>query len=275
MARSGARSFEASLDNLSGNLNYVLNSPGRAKRSPQSMSLEAAFVDAATAVDPTNRANVFVSYYPYGNIVGLALDLTLRSSFEDITIEDYMRHLWRAYGETETPYTHDDLRKGLADVTGDADFAADFFASYIEAGDLPDFEPLFAQAGVKLELANPDKASLGNVSFKEEGKALIITSNTLIGTPLYDAGLDRGDEILRIGRFKIDDKGDYEKALNRHKPGDAVTIHFLSRGQEIEASTTFFADKALTLTPYEQSGMEMTDAHKAFRKSWLKVETQE
>lgn len=271
-ARSGVTPLDSYLDDLAGTLSFIINAPGRQVGSPQSMSLEAAFVDAARAIDPDNRANMFVSYYPYGEVIALALDLTLRTQFEDVTLDDYMRHLWNRHGVTEEPYTHDDLRKGLAEVTGDADFAAAFFASYIEDGRLPDFAPLFAAAGLKLESEDPEKASLGRVSFEEKGDALLIASNTLTGTPVYEAGLDRGDEILSVGRFKIDSKADYEKAMKRHQPGEEVAIRFISRGEEMAVKTKFTADNTLKITPYEDAEMEITDAHKAFRKSWLKVE---
>jgi len=41
----------------------------------------------------------------------------------------------------------------------------------------------------------------------------MVASNAIIDTPLYEAGADRGDEILRIGRFKIDSERDVERAL--------------------------------------------------------------
>ncbi len=270
--RSGVTPVDDYLDDLANTLTFIINAPGREVGSPQSMSLEAAFVDAARAIDPDNRANMFVSYYPYGEVIALALDLTLRTQFEGVTLDDYMRHLWKLHGVTEKPYTHDDLRKGLADVTGDADFAAAFFASYIEDGGLPDFAPLFAQAGLNLEADDREKASLGRVSFEEKGDAVVIASNTLTGTPLYKAGLDRGDDILSVGRFTIDSKDDYEKAMKRHDPGDEVAIRFRSRGEEFTVNAIFTADQTLKITPYEDAEMEITDTQKAFRKSWLKTE---
>ncbi len=273
--RAGVTPLDDYLKDLQKTLSAIVNAPGRAYGSPQTMSLQAPFVDAARAVDPVNWTNVFVSYYPYGEIVGLALDLMLREQFSGVTLDDYMRHLWRAYGETETPYTTDDLRNGLAAVTGDAEFAASFFAAYLEAGGLPDFAPLLAQAGLKLEPENSKKASLGRLDYEEKGDALLISSNTQTGSPLYDAGLDRGDEIIRIGRFKINKERDIERALKRFSPGDQVEIKFMQRGTERAAILTLAADDAMKITPFENTEMELTEAHKAFRKSWLKVEVTE
>lgn len=267
--RAGENSLKEYLKDLSKTLSGVVNAPGRQDASPQAMSLSAAFVDAATSIDPVNTANTFVSYYPYGAVVALALDLTIRQRFENLTLDDYMRHLWREYGKPETPYTHEDLRQGLADVTGDAAFAEDFFARYIEAGDLPDFEPLLSQAGLALSPKNEDAASAGEVSFEENGDALIVASNTIEESPLYKAGLERGDDIKKLGRFKIDSEKDWEKALKRFEPGDETTIEFAGRSGERRASITLIEDKTLAIKPYEDMDRELTDAQKAFREAWL------
>src|SRR5690606_41851505 len=72
----GARNRYAA--RIGGQVNAVLTSPGRQFFSPVGMSRQAPFVDAATSVDPHNRANTFISYYTYGAALGLALDLELR-----------------------------------------------------------------------------------------------------------------------------------------------------------------------------------------------------
>ncbi len=46
------------------------------------MSQLAPFTDAATAIDRTNLANTFISYYTYGAAIALALDLSLREQSE-------------------------------------------------------------------------------------------------------------------------------------------------------------------------------------------------
>lgn len=267
--RAGESTVEKYASDLGKRLTSVLNAPGRNYDAPVEMSRRAAFVDAARTVDPTNNRNTFVSYYSYGAMIGLALDLSLRERFESITLDDYMRHLWRAYGVTETPYTHDDLRQALADVTGDASFAEEFFSNYIENSDPPDYEPLLAQAGLKLQLAHKGDAYLGRPQFDEDADGLVISSNTLVDSPLYKAGINRGDQIMRVGRFKIKDKDDWERALKRHEPGDTVTIVSQQRDEIREAIITFVENPMLEIAPFENEDLEVTEAQKAFRKAWL------
>ena len=70
--------------------------PGRQFHSAVEMSQLAPFTDAATAIDRTNLANTFISYYTYGAAIALALDLSLRDrSNGKISLDDYMRAMWR------------------------------------------------------------------------------------------------------------------------------------------------------------------------------------
>lgn len=270
LVRAGEEEVDKYLTSLARTLSYVQNGAGRDLRSPMDMSLRAAFVDAATAIDPDNNANTFVSYYPYGAMIALALDLELRGKFEGLSLDDYMRRLWQKFGKTETPYTHEDLVQTLGEVTGDAAFAEGFFDAYIETGELPDYGPLLAQAGLELAPANAEKAWLG-ATFETDGPVVKIASNTVRGTPLYEAGLDRGDQIVRIGRFSVKSPADVEAALARHEPGDSVEVAYVSRAGEGSVSVTLAGDPALKITRKEAGDETLSETEQRFREAWLGV----
>lgn len=265
--RAGVGDVDAFLGEMGGTLNFVLNSPGRRFGSPQEMSLRAPFNDAATALDPTNP-NIFTSYYPYGATIAFGLDLTIRQRFPGKTLDDLMRHLWRTHGVTETPYTTADLQTALAEVTGDAAFAADVFDRQIRGSELPDFALLLEQAGIVIRPANPDKAWAGAVRFSPTGPA-IIPGALAPGTPLYEAGLDRGDQIVALGDTTIAGAAEWTAAVAAAKPGDMVSIRFLQRGVEKTATLTFVADPSFNLMRAEAGGGSITPAQQAFRDAWL------
>tara|TARA_R110001632_G_scaffold172247_4_gene291507 strand:+ start:1394 stop:2650 length:1257 start_codon:yes stop_codon:yes gene_type:complete len=89
MTRAGVITAEDYIKGLNGGFNYVWNSPAREFFNPIEMSYQAPFVDAARSVDPVNRGNTFISYYSYGSVLGLALDLSLRE--QGLNLDDYFK----------------------------------------------------------------------------------------------------------------------------------------------------------------------------------------
>lgn len=270
--RAGVSNVDAFLAEMGGQLNFVQNASGRRFGSPQEMSLRAPFVDAATSIDPTNDT-IFVSYYPYGAVIAFGLDLTLRQRFPGRTLDDLMRHMWSTHGVTEKPYTPADLQTALAEVTGDAAFAAEVFDRQIRGSDLPDFAPLLAQAGIVIRPANPTAAWAGGVRFAPTGPA-IVPAALAPGTPLYEAGLDRGDQIVAVGETTIAGAADWTAALAAARPGDALPIRFLQRGMERSATLRFVADPSFRLVRAEADGGNVTPEQLAFRQTWLGAPTE-
>ncbi len=254
-------------------LDFVQNASGRRFGGPQEMSLRAPFVDAATAIDPTNP-NIFVSYYPYGAVIAFGLDLTLRRQYPGVTLDDLMRRMWRDHGVNEKPYAPADLQAALAGVTGDPAFAARIFDTMIRGSELPDFGPLLAEAGVVIRPANPTAAWAGAVRLPATG-APVIAAPLAPGTPLYEAGLDRGDQIVAVGDKAIAGQADWIAAVAAAKPGDEVQVRFLQRGGvERSATLRFAADPSFRLVRAEADGGSITPEQLAFREAWLGAPTE-
>ncbi|WP_249067108.1 M61 family metallopeptidase [Halalkalibaculum roseum] len=254
-----------------GTLNYVLNSPGNQFYSPVEMSMQAPFVDAATSVDDQNKENTFISYYSWGAVIGLGLDLKLRTEFENITLDDYMRAMWQTYGIPEKPYRLEDLKNTLAKVTGNRQFAQDFFDRHIYGSDMIELKPLFANAGFLLRNEFPGKAviSYGSERINFKAGRPTITENTLIGSPLYKAGIDQDDVLISLGGETITNARDLQRILNAHSPGDTLGVSYESVGERYDTTLVLVEDPTLELLPYEQAGMEVTEEMKTFRESWL------
>ena len=265
--RAGVMPLREYVAQLSGTLNGLLTTPARHYAGPQEMSLRAPFVDAAQSIDPINP-NIYVSYYPYGAVIALALDLELRQRFPALSLDDYMRRLWRNHGSPERSYHPDDLRVALAQVTGDQAFADRFFARSVTASGLPDFAPLLAQAGLTLRVANPGAAWAGvGVTLGDSG--LTLAKASAPGTPFYDAGLDKGDQIVSVDGRSVTTPEDWAARLGRHAPGDHMPITYRQRGRERSGTLTLIADPTLEIVPNEKLGTALTPVQVRFRHAWL------
>lgn len=253
---------------LSGTVNAVLNAPGRRYFSAHDMSLQAPFVDAATSVDPQNRQNTFISYYTWGAGIGLALDLALRQRF-NLTLDDYMQALWSEFGRTERPYTMADVRATLARVTRDRAFADDFYGRFIEGQEAPDYRALLAQAGFVVRQAAAGAAWLGDAAWRAEGDRVALQAGPLVGTPIYEAGMDRGDRLLTIDGRDATSPATVAEVLAARRPGETVPITFESRGQRLAATVTLAESPRVEVVAMEEVGQVPTADHAAFRRRWL------
>ena len=268
LRRAGIITLADYAHGLSGRINTVVLAPGRSLFSPVEMSQQAPFVDAATAIDPTNRRNTFISYYTYGAALGLALDLSLRTRFPGVTLDDYLRAMWRHHGQPEVPYTLDDLRDRLAEVS-DRAFADDFFDRYITGREAPDFEVLLAPAGMVLRARQPGAAWWGDTRLKQGADGVVVTTNTRLGNPLYQAGVDRGDVLLALDGEPLSSPAALRGMIARHQPGDVVELAYRSRGVTHRQGVTLAPDPRLEVVTLEEAESPVSDSVMAFREDWL------
>ncbi len=254
-------------DHLATIVNQAYNARGRLYFTPEGASQLATFTDAGTSIDRTNFKNIFFSYYPYGRAMGLALDLSIRHQFPGKSLDDFMRQMWLDFGKTEQAYSREDIKQTLAKVTGDQRFADKFFAEYIYGQTKPDFSSLLAAAGLTLVVKDEDSAYLGKLSFNFDGKAAMVSNQILVDSPLYKAGIERGDQIVKLGRRAIRSQALWENALAQFKPGETTTIEYIQRGVTVKEKITFINDPSFKVV--KLSDDEITTEQQAFLTSWL------
>jgi predicted metalloprotease with PDZ domain len=281
MLRSGLEDFSTAAVQMSSAISYVNSSPGTRFRSAVDMSRLAPFTDVADGsnADPTYWDNTFVSYYSFGDVIALGLDLMLRARSDSrVTLDDLMRAMWNSHGKrvgpasgsVSKPYTLADVRQALAQISHDKLFADEFFDRYVEGVQKIDYSPLLLRAGLVLRRKNLQNATLGPVRLdKKSGTGLKLVSPTIIGSPLYEAGVDLDDELLSIAGVVVDSPADLSKSIADRKPGDEVEVVFRRRGQEIRTMTRLAPDDALEIVPLEATGAMLTDEQKHFRNEWL------
>ena len=262
LCRAGLLSQEDYIKRLSGGLNYVWNSPARGYFNPIEMSYQAPFVDAARSVDPVNRENTFISYYTYGSVLGLALDLSLRNLESDKNLDGYMKLVWQTYGKPEIPYTVRDLQDALSSYAG-AEFSSDFFKKYIFDSQMPDYKALFASVGVTFEQAKLAEAGLGvrlNNDFK-------IVSNPFKGGAAYNAGLENGDQLISVNDVVITPEMERATYFAQFKPNQAVKVVFTRFGAQKETQMTFDANASYSTSLIEKPKKKIA----AKREVWLQA----
>jgi predicted metalloprotease with PDZ domain len=243
------------------------------------MSRMAPFIDGGRTVDRTNWSETVISYYTFGGAIAAALDLTLRDRTDGrVTLDDYMRAMWRAYGKpgggreghVDRPYAIADAEQTLAEVSGDPAFARDFFAKYIQGHDVADYPRLLGRAGFVVRRQNPGVSWAGDLRLESRDGARVAT---LVSPewPVYAAGLEQDDVVEKLDGQRVNSLNEFNAVLWRHKPGDRVKLAYVDRtSRSKEVTVTLAEDPAIEVVPVETvSGGTLTAAQRAFRERWL------
>lgn len=259
-------------NNFAANMNLWINArsntPAGKNYSPIEMSRKAVFTDAGISIDKNNYANNSVSYYLYGAAIALALDLELRTKTK-LTLDDVMVAAWKTFGKTGQPYTLEGLQNILVQVTNDRSFASNFFSNYVYGHQPFDYNSSLQKAGYQLQKVNANAAWLGGVDFMESMSGLMVNSNTIIGTPLYQAGVDIGDQIISINDVPVRSARSVTKVLEPYKPGDTVSLVFRHRDETKTVQIVLAENPALVVVANEQLNVTVTDEMKKVRAQWL------
>ncbi len=272
----------STIDELAGRaghaLDLVIRSPARKYRSAEDVSRFSPFMDGAAWDDPANTENTFISYYDWGAAIALGLDLSLRARTDHtVTLDHYMRRMWQEFGRATPlmegvvprPYTMQDLRNVLAEVSGDRAFADEYFDRFVQGREVVDYAPLLARAGMILHRRSPGRAWIGDLSFDFSSGAARLAAPTLEDTPAYAAGLDRGDELLSFDDVAVSGPSRLEDAIQRRRPGEIVRLSIRRRGVVQALTLTVGDDPRLQLVPVERTGRQPSPAERAFRQRWL------
>ena len=266
-ARSGSITAEQYVNGLGGAVSYVINAPGRKYFNPIEMSYRAPFVDAASSIDPDNNSNIFISYYTYGSVLGLALDMSLRTMDNGKNLDDFMKHVWKTQGKPEIPYSVRDLQARLAEYAGES-FANEFFSKHIFKSEMPDYERLFKKMGVVFQNPNAGAPTLNAFVRVREGVGQL-AQNAIVGTPLYEAGIEKEDKILSINGTALStfQGRSVDELIADKKPGDVIEVEIDRWGTKMTKKVTI----AETQNMRSSWDANANAAAQKRREEWLKA----
>ncbi len=267
MRRAGFSTNKNFEDNASTWINTKENTPAGKAFSPLQMSRMAVFTDAGISIDRNNYANNYANYYSIGAAIALALDLELKTKY-NLSLDDLMVAAWKIFGKRERTYTVNGLKEALIQVTVDTAFSNTFFSHYVYGHKSYDYTTALKKLGY--QITNSDKTPwIGNVSFSESNNGVVINSNTTIGSPLYEAGIDIDDELLSIDAIPVKSAIILPQILEAYKVGEKVTLEYRHRGLLKTTIIILGENPSLKMVSYEQSGLPVPPAILKLRNAWF------
>jgi predicted metalloprotease with PDZ domain len=145
-----------------------------------------------------NTRNSTQNYYGNGALAAMVLDLTIRkASNGERNLDDAIRALYRETFEQGRGYRLDDVERCLSQAAG-VDIAP--LLAQLTRGPLdPDFTPLLAEFGLKLEAVDRDRPYLG---FALEGGSTRVQHVT-DDSPAYFGSIAPGDEVIALEGLRV------------------------------------------------------------------------
>lgn len=251
-------------------LTAVLRTPGRLAQSVADSSFDAWIKFYR---QDENASNAMVSYYAKGSLVGLALDLELRSAGR-ASLDDLMRALWARYGRPGIGVPEDAIAKLASELAG-RDLSG-FFSRYVDGTEDPPFAELLARFGVAMTM-RPAMGPRDRGGKPGAGSAPRCTLGARVGGdqklsavavdgPASRAGLSANDVLVAIGGLRATPER-LAAVLTRYAPGETVPVAAFRRDELMTFDVTLAAAPAdtcyLTLQP------DVDAATAARRDAWL------
>ena len=106
-------------------------------------------------------------------------------------------------------------------------------------------------------------------SLDNNAKGVFINWSSATGSA-FAAGLSSGDIIVSVNGEPATSSDVLNAIIAKHHVGDVLKLDVLQKGSlEIPVTMTLKGVPTLRLATFESAGIPVTDAVRAFRKSWL------
>ncbi|PYU93715.1 MAG: hypothetical protein DMG25_08680 [Acidobacteria bacterium] len=210
LLRSGAWDRKEFLKRLAEEARALELEPGRALASAESSSFHAWFYDRSPQMQETNFANSTISYYNKGALLGMLLDLEIRSRTRgQKSLDDVLRLMYHEFYDAPATsyygpgrgYEEKDILEAVNAVAA-SDFGP-FFERYVRGTEPLPYAQALALAGLKLRVATEAGAppSLG-ITIQPTDRGVRITS-VRPGGAADRAGLARDDLLVAVDELSL------------------------------------------------------------------------
>ncbi|GGZ02475.1 M61 family metallopeptidase [Pseudoduganella plicata] len=227
----------------------VLRGAGRTKQSVADSSFDAW---GKYYRQDENAPNAIVSYYAKGSLIGLGLDLTIRTKTAGKrSLDDIMLALWQRYGRDFYP----DGRRGVTPADVEALFdeisgmkLKPFFEKYIRGTEDVPLAKLLAPFGVKYtDERKGGKPSL-DANIGRDGADCKLSA-VHEGGAAHRAGLSAGDLLVAIDGLRVTgNPSNLETLLGRYKVGETIEVHAFRRDELMTFAVQLLGERVPTVT---------------------------
>ena len=99
-------------------------------------------------------------------------------------------------------------------------------------------------------------------------RGMTLSMPTLRDSPLYDAGLDRGDRIVEWDGRAPKTQAELDAILAKHRPGDTIHLRAETRAGRQDVDIVLGETPGFQIVPFELAGRQLTPEMTRFREDW-------
>jgi len=279
LRRAGLTTVKDYLESLGTLIAGYEQTPGRLVQTAESASFDAWIKQYRPDENSVNSA---MSYYMRGDILGLLLDIEIRSRTSGKrSLDDVMRSLLEKYGLPKPGFTDAQLKAAFeAEAGGEL---TDFWKRYVTGTDEIDFAGYLAKMGLTLTKeykkdtpyasSKTDKPGMLGIRTRANGDRLIVSS-VVAGLPAYEGGVNAGDELVAIDGQKLDSTNGIERSgnpkqnlLNHLRAGQKTTLTIFRHNKittiELTAAPRPFDNYVIS------ENKDASETQKRLRLAWI------
>ncbi|MDG1347012.1 MAG: hypothetical protein P8P77_05295 [Crocinitomicaceae bacterium] len=214
MLRAGFYTKEQYLGKLNSSMNYVEGSTG-SRVQPLAHSSYDAWIKAYRPNE--NSYNTTMSYYSRGQVMAAQFDaMIVKVSNGEKCLDHFMQSIYKTYhvdqnrGFTEAEFKAELEKFTKSDLT-------EFFERFIHGTEIPDYEKVFSQVGLKANRQDVKEVRFGT----RLGGTTVRGVDR--GSAAESIGLSVGDEVIAIDNYRIDG-GSYGEMLSKFGLNDTFEL---------------------------------------------------
>ena len=223
LTRTGLRDEEGFWSSMQGNIGGVESEPYQA--SVEDISL-------ATWINPIPISGGY--YYSKGSLIGLLLDIKIRSATENRHgLDDVMYRLYHEHFERDRGFTTEDFLRYVGEYIGQDEMWS-FYRAHIDGREPLPYEEVLELAGMSFSVDTIVEPLLGIYpDYSQQGRVMI--GNIVPGSSAAAAGLQAGDQLLRVGVVEVDGEGwaDRYRAAYADSVGTPFAVEVLRDGERV------------------------------------------
>ncbi|MCG3155223.1 MAG: hypothetical protein DKINENOH_01825 [bacterium] len=246
--------------------------PGARQESAEMTSmLTWLFLRTPPPLDDNRVRQHFTSYYNYGAVLGMLLDLEIRQrsnnrrSLDEVFAALYDRFYVsqpESYYLQGRGYTAAEFQQAAEETAGAK--LDDFFSAFVRGTEPVDYNRFLQHAGLQLKILEHRRPADVGLTWQEGGE--LVVEEVARGSVADEAGLDRGDKILAVNQREAF-AANWEYLFDDLASGAPINFLCDRRGRLLERTGTYRPGRGFTyeIVPLESAAAA---AHE-LKERWL------